>query len=226
MTLTIAVITNKTNLNTVFLDRLKFGDELLIEYSKDNLKSFAEKRNLALKKSKGDWILFVDDDEIISRELASEIKQAIKESNHSGYFLRRSDVVFGQELKHGEVGNIKILRLAKKNSGEFKRDVHEVWDINGKIGTLNNRIYHVKDNFISQFISRISFYGPIDAQSLNSEGKPFSYFKLFAFPVAKFIQSYFFKKGFLDGYVGLFLAYLMSIQSLSVRVFQWEKQTS
>ena len=40
-------------------------------------------------------------------------------------------------------------------------------------------------------------------------------------PLAKFIFNYKMKLGFLDGCLGLFQAYLMSVQSLSVRVFQW-----
>ncbi len=221
MKLSIVVITNKEKLNDHFLELLKFGDELIVEYSK-TLESFAEKRNKALAKAKGDWVLFVDDDEIVSRELAEEILLAINSPIFSGFNLKRVDTVFNEEQKHGEVGNIKILRLAKKKSGEFKRSVHEVWKIQGKIKTLKNPLYHIKDSFVSEFISRMSFYGPLDAASLKSENKNFSYFKLLFLPVAKFVNNYIVKEGYRDGYPGLFLSYLMSIQSLSVRIFQKE----
>lgn len=223
MSLSIVVITNKAKLSDIFLQHLKFGDELIIDNSK-TLNGFAEKRNKALSKAKGDWVLFVDDDEIVSRGLAKEIIDSIKTNIYSGYFIKRIDTVFNKELKYGETGKVKIVRLAEKKSGKFVRSVHETWKINGQLGILKNPLYHIKDSFVSEFIGRVCFYGPLDANSLNKEGKKFSYFKLFVYPLAKFLNNYFVKLGFLDGLSGLFLAYFMSVQSLSVRVFQWENQ--
>lgn len=223
MSLSIIVITNKAKLSDIFLQHLKFGDELIIDNSK-TLNGFADKRNKAQSNAKGDWVLFVDDDEIVSRGLAKEIIESIKTNIYSGYFIKRIDTVFNKELKYGETGKVKIVRLAEKKSGKFVRSVHETWNINGQLGILKNHLYHIKDSFVSEFIGRVCFYGPLDANSLNKEGKKFSYFKLFVYPLAKFLNNYFVKLGFLDGLSGLFLAYFMSVQSLSVRVFQWENQ--
>ncbi len=240
MTLGIIVITNKDSFPEWFLRRLLFADKVLFVYDSNkpqlsqNLRnskfiasdphaSFANKRNLGLKNINTDWVLFVDDDEVVSDDLAAEIRQEIERSKFSGYFLKRHDICFYQEIKHGEIKNQKILRLARAGTGEFIRSVHEVWNIVGKIGDLRNHLYHQKDNFISQFIGRIRQYGPLDADSLSQEGKPFTFFKLLVFPKIKFLNNYFLKLGFLDGLPGLFLAYLMSVQSLSVRIYQWEK---
>ncbi len=186
--------------------------------------SFSQVRNDALKKAKGDWVLFVDDDEVVSRELSREIGLAVTNKNDTAFYLKRRDVVFNQELKFGEVGNTKIIRLAKRNAGKFARDVHEVWEVPGKHKTLKNPLYHVKDSFVSEFIARIIQYGQLDAESLNCEKKFYNTFKLLFYPLGKFIKNYLFKQGFRDGYPGLFLALFISTQSLSVRIFQWEKQ--
>lgn len=240
MTLTIVVITNKTKLLENFTRRLSFADEVIFVYEVtqpvletkmnnvsflfiEKNSSFANKRNLGLAKIKTDWALFVDDDEIVSEELALEIKEVINKDKYSGYYLTRHDICFYQELKYGEIMGQKILRLAKTGRGEFTRSVHEVWNIEGKVGYLKAVLYHQKDNFVSGFLSRIRQYGPLDADSLNQERKPFSFFKLLIFPKVKFFNNYILKLGFLDGIAGLFLAYLMSIQSLSVRIYQWEK---
>ena len=114
--------------------------------------------------------------------------------------------------------------VAKKTSGKFIRPVHEIWKINGEVGELQPPLYHIKDDFISNFIGRMSHYAGIDADALTKENKPFSYWRLFLNPKAKFIQNYFLRRGFLDGTVGLFLSYLMSVQSLTVRIFQWTKR--
>lgn len=224
MTLGIVVITNKKDLPDSFTKRLNFADEVLI-FKSDKYHSFAEKRNHALQKIKTDWVLFVDDDEIISKELASEIKQKITNKSISGYYLKRHDLCFYQELKWGEIKNQKILRLARTDAGQFSRSVHEIWQVNGKTATLDNLLYHQKDNFISGFLGRVQSYAYLDADELTKEGKRFSYFRLLFLPTFKFLQNYFLRQGFRDGLPGLFLSYLMSVQSFVVRIVQWERRS-
>ena len=224
MTLGVIVITNKKELPECFTSRLNFADKLLV-FNSHKYKSFAEKRNQALKKIDTDWVLFVDDDEIVSKELAQEIKEKIKDREFSGYYLKRHDICFYQELKWGEIKNQKILRLARSNMGIFSRTVHERWQVVGKVGILDNILFHQKDNFISEFLGRVRYYSYLDADDLTKEGKHFSYSRLIFLPVLKFLQNYFFRQGFRDGMAGLFLCYLMSVQSFVVRVVQWEKQS-
>lgn len=239
MSLSIVVISKSADLDKLFLERLEFADEILIvsdspftnkpssgkyKYYHHPLNNdFASQRNFALSKVSSKWVFFVDTDEVISKQLALEIIEVIrdKSSQFNGYFVKRIDTVFNGLILHGETGKTRILRLAKKDSGKFSRSVHEHWSVSGRVGELMNPLFHNKDRFISEFLDRISLYGPIDAINLTKEGKPFSIFRLLTYPKAKFIQNYCFRKGFLDGYVGLFQAYFMAIQSLSVRVFQW-----
>ncbi len=241
MNLTAIILTQSPQINSKLLDSLNFAHEILILhdgkpkslYENKDTKTvhhiyhdlghdFADHRNYALENTTGEWSLFLDEDEYVGRELAREIKTILEDTNYSGFTVPRRDVVFFNEVKHGEVGQVNILRLAKTKAGKFERPVHETWKINGRIGKLNNFIYHTKDSFVSDFLGKINQYATIDATALKTEGKPFSYFRLFFYPKAKFILNYFLKKGFLDGHVGLFYAYLLSVQSLSIRVFQWE----
>jgi len=240
MKLTVAIISKFENINKQVLNSIDFSDEVIIIVDSTIKKSkrigkttyyfrplkndFASQRNFALKNSRNDWILFVDDDEYVSTELAKEIQQIDLETKFVGFQIKRVDVCFHQPLLHGETGNIKLLRLAKKNVGGFVRPVHETWKIKGGVGELQSPLYHQKDNFIGGFIDRMTHYSGIDADVLTKENKPFSFGRLFFNPKAKFIQNYFSRLGFLDGTVGLFLAYLMSVQSLTVRVFQWTKR--
>jgi glycosyltransferase involved in cell wall biosynthesis len=208
------------------LDSVTFADEtLILDMRKNPVNDFSQQRNIGISKAKGDWVLFIDDDEVVPPALAREIEKAIITDQYSAYYLKRLDRYFDKTLHHGETGNTRIIRLAQKNAGHFVRPVHEVWKVNGRVGELGSPILHQRKELVSPFIRKIAFYGPIDARSLNSEGKPFSYWRLLANPLAKFIYNYKIKLGFLDGYLGLFQAYLMSIQSISVRVFQWSTKS-
>lgn len=226
MKISVVVLSRSGKVNKKILSPLSFADELIIwnsvEHKLNN--DFATHRNNALSKAKGEWVLFVDDDEYVSKQLKAEIISAINEDQFDGFLIKRQDLIFHQVVSHGEIGEIKILRLAKKDAGKFKRPVHEYWEVNGRVGILKNPLYHLKDGFIGSFISKMNEYCEIDSKELKNEGKRFSCPRLIINPLGKFMQNYFWKLGLLDGYVGLFSAYLMSVQSLTVRVFQWENE--
>lgn len=238
-----SVVLNHLSLKEIkpTLDSLKFSDEILIIQDRQHplnpkklpakvkllhrslSTDFSAQRNFAFKKARGDWILFVDSDEIVSSQLAKEIKQAMRK-DFSGYLIPRQDFFYSRPLKHGETGQTKILRLAQKKDGVFTRLVHENWQIQGRVGELTAFLLHHKKDLTTGFIERMRLYGPIDSQSLDKENKPFSVFRLLFNPVGKFFLNYIVRRGFLDGLLGLFHAYLMSVQSFTVRIFQKEAQ--
>jgi len=241
MKVTTAIISRSEKIDKRVSNSINFADEIVMvvdstpqkpqtigkihRYYRPLAADYASQRNFALKNACHDWVLFIDNDEYVGTELAREIQELDPKTNDLGYLIRRTDVCFHQPLLHGETGKVKLLRLGKRTAGKFTRPVHETWKMAGGVGELRSTLYHIKDNFISGFIDRMSHYGQIDAEALLKENKPFSLFRLFFNPKAKFMQNYFGKLGFLDGTIGLFMAYLMSVQSLTVRVFQWTKRS-
>lgn len=201
-----------------------FNDRLNI-YKRSLNGDFASQRNYGLKMAKGDWILFVDTDEVISRELQSEIKTKIQKNtigqNNTGYLLRRKDYFLGKWLKYGETSNIKLLRLAKKNAGCWGGKVHEVWDIKGKIGQMENPILHYPHRNLSSFLDKINRYTDIVAQCWVEEGRKIKSWEIIFFPLGKFMQNYILKLGFLDGTPGLIMAIAMSLHSFLARSKCW-----
>lgn len=103
---------------------LNFADEVLVEEHPD-IENFSKARNQALKKANSEWVLFVDDDEEVTKDLAKEIQEAIKSEKYDGYYLNRVDHFLNRNLKYGETGNIELLRLARRSKGQFHRPVHE-----------------------------------------------------------------------------------------------------
>lgn len=240
MKISVVIISKTEVINEIVINSVKFAEEIIIIVDSEKKESkkigekrifyrplnddFASQRNYALNFVNTDWVLFIDSDEYVGTELSKEILAISESTPISGFYLKRVDVCFHQQILHGETGQTKLLRLAKKSAGQFIRPVHEVWKINGKIGELSSPLYHNKNSFVNEFIPRMTAYSKIDAVILKEENKPFSYWRLFFNPKAKFVLNYFFRLGFLDGSVGLFMAYFMSVQSLSVRVLQWTKR--
>src|SRR4030043_1941956 len=133
--------------------------------------NFADQRNFALSIARCDWVLFIDADERVSEKLTDEIKVAVKSDEFKGYFFKRTDFMWGQAIKHGEIGSIKILRLAKKGFGKWERGVHEKWIINGKISDFIYPIVHYPHNNLSDFIEHIDYFSGLHADANFKEGK-------------------------------------------------------
>lgn len=184
---------------------------------------FSQQRNFGLEKSKGDWVLFVDADEQISSALWYEIMQYVNEpiEAYSGFYLRRRDVMWGKKLLHGELGKIKLLRLAKKNVGKWEGKVHETWEITGKTLILQKELLHYPHQTIEEFLSEINFYTDIRSKELFNKKIKSSWWDILLFPLGKFIRGVLVEAGFLDGLEGLVFAFFMSFHSFLVRGKLW-----
>ncbi len=198
---------------------------------------FAAQRNFGLEKAKGpastrggsstrggEWVLFVDSDEEVSPELAAEIASSSaswrtpRNDNLKGYYIKRKDFFLGKWLEHGETGNIRLLRLARKNTGAWREPVHEVWDVKGPVGEMTHPILHYPHPSVAQFLGQINYYSTLRAKYLYSQKVRPSLWQILVYPKAKFLVNYFFRLGFYDGTAGFIVAMMMSFHSFLVRV--------
>jgi glycosyltransferase involved in cell wall biosynthesis len=180
---------------------------------------FASQRNFGLSKTKGDWVLYVDSDEVVSKELADEIQAKLLNdtSGVEGYVVRRTDTLWGRELRHGETANVRLLRLAKKNAGKWTRPVHEVWEVKGSVRELTHPLLHYPHPDVAQFLADIDRYSTINANYFYSQRIRASAWQIVAYPAAKFLINYIWRLGFLDGVPGAIVAVMMSMHSFLTR---------
>lgn len=235
--LTIIVLTHNDEERIVdCLELLKFADELIVVDDKSSDRTielarkfaskilqrplnanFSNQRNFALSNAHNPWVLFVDSDEFISEKLRDEILSKIQSKNNSGFFLRRIDVMWGKKILHGEVGELRLLRLARKDTGKWHGKVHEEWKIKGTIGALSNPLIHTPHQSVKEFISGINIYSTLREEELMEKNTSSNFSTIILYPLAKFFQNYFLRKGYKDGVAGFIYAMIMSFHSFLVR---------
>jgi glycosyltransferase involved in cell wall biosynthesis len=196
-----------------------------IIYSRSLNCDFSAQRNFGISKTRGEWILFVDADELISDALTYEIQNAIglrdqNLRNYNGFYLKRSDFMWGKQLRYGEA-NISLLRLGRKGTGVWKGMTHEKWSISGPTGKLINPILHFPHKTLEEFLKEINHYTDIRAKELNRKKVRVFFWSIILYPLGKFLLNYFVKKGFQDGIEGLIFALTMSFHSFLVRGKLW-----
>lgn len=235
------VLTRNEERNIVdCLDSLSFCDEIVVidDNSSDrtveiakrmNVKvlthslndDFSKQRNFALENVKNDWVLFADADERVGKILAKEIEYVVAENKKDGFYIKRYDTIWGKTLKHGELSDLKLLRLGKASKGKWEGRIHEKWKVEGRISTLKNSLDHYPHQTIEAFLREINYYTDLRAKELYKKGATVKWYSILLYPKAKFFLNYFLKLGFLDGLEGLVFAVLMSFHSFLVRSKLW-----
>jgi len=194
---------------------------------KNNPAAIDLQKNFGFTKATGDWILSIDADEEVSKELAGEIKEVIKKKNEiNGYWIPRKNIIFGKFIEHTGWYPDPQLRLFKKGKGKYaKAHVHESLKLDGESVYLKQFLVHHHYESIAQFIRRtVDIYAPNEAQDYLDKGYQFSYFDAIRFPLNEFISRFFARKGYRDGFHGLILSFLMAFYHFLIFAFLWEKQ--
>ncbi len=188
------------------------------------INNFAKVRNQALKLITTKWVMFLDSDETLGKDrlLKQNIKAINKALQQSAttVYVKRKDIFLKRQLKHGEVGNVKLIRLFQTKKANFSGNIHEVVNSNEKQYQSEVTLLHYAHPSITQFLASISDYSKL--ASNNETASLLLLVKMIIYPLAKFITNYFFKLGFLDGYRGLTYATLMSLHSFFVRIYRYE----
>jgi len=186
---------------------------------------FAKTKNQAIESAKGDWILSIDADEIVTAELKNEILNKIASPNNSdGYYIPRLLFFCGKPVKYGGTYPDYQLRLFKKNKGEFEDiPVHESVKINGKTQKIKNHLLHFSYNTMFEYWERFNKYTELDAQKKLQQGKKFTFNKIFILHFELF-KRLIIKRGLLDGFPGIFYHVFSAVSSLVKYAKLWELQ--
>lgn len=201
-------------------------DAKIIVFTRPLENDFSAQRNYGLEKARGEWVLFIDSDERVTEGLKNEIQyvtssQNLLQQKLRGFYIRRADVMWSKKLKYGETGNIRLLRLVKKDAGKWIGKVHEVWKVRGKVGQLKNPLYHYPHQSISEFLQEVNFYTDLRAKELFDNGVKVYWISVITYPLGKFLFNFILKRGFLDGLEGFVFALMMSFHSFLVRGKLW-----
>lgn len=198
---------------------------LQIEKITEPITDFAAVRNQALALCRTDWIFFIDSDEVLQAGAEIEILRVTQSASAVGGVVTRSDVFQGKQLSFGEAGAQPQLRLCKVAATQFVGAVHERPVLHGDILPTDIQILHYAHQSVSEFTTAVAQYAQLAAteQRFADMSKLTLIAQLSCFPILKFLQNYILRAGFRDGFAGLVYASCMSLHSLLVRLYAYER---
>jgi glycosyltransferase involved in cell wall biosynthesis len=167
--------------------------------------------NCALDKCIHPWILNVDADEVVTPELAAEIRALLQtEPALAAYNVPRLNLIFGRWMRHGGLYPDRKLRLFRQGAARLAEDTepHATPKTSMPTGNLKNSMLHYQYPTFPLYIEHMRRYSTASVPLMLRRGKTsksaIAFFSNTVLnPALTFVYNYIFRAGFLDGKEGL-----------------------
>jgi len=156
-----------------------------------------------------EWVFLVDADERVPPELRSEIREALTRmgGRYAAFSVPRLVYYLGRWWRRGgwyPDYDIRIFRRDRASWGGM--DPHERILIDGKVCRLRHPLHHFSYRDISDHLKRINRFTTVSAAELRGQGREARWTDILLRPAFRFFRFYLWKRGFLEGFPGFFIA--------------------
>lgn len=229
------------------LASLKFADEIIVvdmestDSSREIAKKYTDKifthkalhfvepaRNFGISKAIGDWILILDPDERVGKDLADQITTLISEGEYDYVRLPRQNFIFNEWINHSRWWPDYNIRLFRRGAVEWQDEIHSVPITYGKGFNLPAEskygITHLHYKSLDEYITRALRYSKVQSEEIISVGYKFDLKDLVAKPFSEFISRYFAGEGYKDGLHGFVLSILQAFSIFLIYLRVWEAE--
>jgi glycosyltransferase involved in cell wall biosynthesis len=211
------------------LDSLDWCDELLVvdSHSTDKTRELAALRGarvierdwpghvaqkeFAVRAARHDWVSCIDADERVSSELRAAI-EAAREGGFTaaaGYEVSRVSSYLGRRIRHGTwYPDWKLRLFDRRRGGWGGRDPHDHASVDGAVQRLAGELFHEPYRSFDEHLRTIDRYTTTMAEEMRAAGRRARLVDVILRPPARFLVFFVWRRGFLDGWRGLLLAYL------------------
>jgi glycosyltransferase involved in cell wall biosynthesis len=186
-----------------------------------NETSFAEKRNKILRQLQTEWIFYIDADEVVTPELAKEIRQIIVSAGPGSYKVTRQNFFLGTKMYPDSVDRLFHKSVIKGWKGE----VHESPVIEGEVKQLRYPLIHHTHTDITSMLAKTNKWSEFEAElRIKAHHPPIAWWRLIRISLTVFWHQFITLGIGRFGRAGIFEGYFQIIDKLIVYTKVWEKQ--
>lgn len=235
---------NQEHLIKVCLESVKWADEIVIVDDESTngildvarsytdkifahkLTNFADQRNFAIEKATGDWVLFIDPDERVTKDLRDEIQTVVTQSDVAAGAMPRRNFFLGSEQKMVGGWPDYVVRLLKRSSFKgWQGDLHEQPTFDGKLVHLKNPLIHLTHTDIESMTKKTLEWSKLEAKlRIDANHPPMTGPRFLKVFVTTFLDWYIKKGGYKGGTTGTIEAIFQTFSVFMTYVRLWEMQ--
>lgn len=243
MNLTTIIITrNEENNIEACLSSVKFSKQIIVvdnnsydrtteiakkhgaEIIKSKFNDFSKQREAGLSHVTSDWVLYVDADERVTKDLRNEIENVINEkSSKNVYRIKRRNFYLG---KNEWAFRDELERLFRKDSIKgWIGEIHETPLYDGEVGLLNNFLDHYTHRDLTSMLNKTIEWSDTEAGKRYLANHPkMSWWRFPRVMIPVFFDYYFKQKGYKLGVAGLIESIFQTYSIFITYAKLWEMQ--
>ncbi|MCS7337030.1 MAG: glycosyltransferase family 2 protein [Verrucomicrobiae bacterium] len=183
-------------------------------------KGFVAQKNSASAKGTQPWLLLLDADEAVSSNLRDEIVRTLLtpgiDSVFAAFSFPRCTWFCGRWIRHGDWYPDRQTRLWRRGKGTWEGidcggfGVHSKLRVEGRIGRLKGELLHYTATELNKQVPKYMMYADHFAKRSLLDNRPVRTVEILFRPWWRFTRSYILRLGFLDGWQGLAVAWLVA----------------
>lgn len=178
---------------------------------------FAVQRNRVLAQATGDYIFFLDADEVITPALQAEIEAAVRSNARAVWKIQWSVVAYGRELKHF-LSQSSLERMFRRDMLKgYEGVVHEAPILQPGAEPVPRHVFHAKllhysRETIRGSLEKLTQYAMLGAAKRAAVGKRGGVLRGLASGLAIFVRLYVFRLGFTGGGPGFLFCFFIALE--------------
>lgn len=168
--------------------------------------NYSSQKKYAESLCSGEWLLNLDADEELTKELGEEILKAVMSEDYKAFRLKIADVFPGKQRPHPWVRCYKVIRLYKRGYASMGETY--TWDRVGlqeketPVGLLKEFVYHHSVLSIRQAVAKYNSYTDQQVEASVVLGKSYSPWRMVGAMSFNFFRYYVLHRRFLNGFWG------------------------
>jgi glycosyltransferase involved in cell wall biosynthesis len=189
----------------------------------------AAHRNFASAQATQPWLLALDADEEISPALRDEIIQTTSRaeinSELAACSFPRCTFYCGRWIRHGDWYPDEKVRLWRRGQAHWSGSPHEKLTVQGPVGRLRGDLLHYSMDSLEHQVKKTVSSAEYFVQQCEDQKRKVRFADLVFRPPWRFVRSYFFRRGFLDGWQGFAIAWMTAFYTFFRYARVREKRT-
>ncbi len=181
-------------------------------------------REESKKYASGEYLLFLDPDEVVSQELMSQLLGAVGKYDYVS--IPRKNIIFGKWIKHTRWYPDYQIRFFRRDKVVWPTVIHSQPEVTGQELKLEakeeNSIVHHNYESLDEYLEKLRRYTKAEARRLIDNKQNFSAVDALSKGLSEFISRYFAGEGYKDGTHGFALSILQIFYYILVWVYYWE----
>jgi glycosyltransferase involved in cell wall biosynthesis len=172
----------------------------------------AAQKNWAMDQVQNEWILIFDADERCTPALQKEIEELLaRKPEHDAYTIKRRVYFMNRVIRFSGWQHDRVVRLVRRGTARYpNRRVHADMITRGAAPVLHNPMTHYMTDSFDEYARRIEKYSFWGAAQNWREGRKAGFTQIFGRSLWRFLRTYVFQLGILDGMHGLVFCMLQA----------------